>query len=107
MRRGKRDPENWSRYKERWRKAKLNRREERIEEIDRLFEERGWRFFVEPEQRDSWAAWFLHEDVGPDVSDVVRRPTAVKAAEAAWEKFSRRPHVVSGSEGQVESRLYL
>jgi hypothetical protein len=49
---------------------------------------------VGQEQRDSWAAWFFHEEVGPVLNDVVRRPTAVKAAQAAWEKFSNRPHFI-------------
>ena len=97
MRTSKPDPVSWLRYNERRRKAKLSRKEERIDEIRGLFEERGWRLFVEPEQHDSWAAWFLHEDFGPVVSDVVRRPTAVAAALAAWEKFSGRPHVVGNS----------
>jgi hypothetical protein len=74
----------------------LGKEEQRIDEIRRLFEEQGWRLFVEPEDRHSWAAWFLDEEVGPDVSNVVCRLTAVRAAEAAWGKFSGRPHVVNG-----------
>jgi hypothetical protein len=74
---------------------RLRKEERRVDDIRRLFEEQGWCLFVWPEDRQCWAAWFLHEKVGPDVSDVVRRLTAVKAAEAAWEKFSGRPHLVS------------
>jgi hypothetical protein len=78
-----------------WREAKLRPKDEqRIDEFRRLFEEKGWRLFVGQEQRDSWAAWFFHEEVGPVLNDVVRRPTAVKAAQAAWEKFSNRPHFI-------------
>ena len=96
LRTSKPDPDSWLRYSERRREAKLSRKEERIDEIRRLFEERGLRLFVEPDQRDSWAAWFLDEEVGPDVSDVVRKPTAVAAALAAWETFSGRPQLVNG-----------
>jgi hypothetical protein len=55
---------------ERWREAKLSPKEEhRIDTIRRLFEEEGWRLFVKQEERDSWAAWFLQDEVGPILHD--------------------------------------
>jgi hypothetical protein len=69
---------------------------QRIEEIRRSFEERGWRFSLE-EQRGSWAAWFFQDELGPVVNDVVRRPTALRAALAAWEKFRGEPHLAGNS----------
>ena len=81
---------------ESWREAKLSEPDEqRIEGIRRQFEEKGWRFFVKEERRDCWVAWFFQQEVGPILSDAVRRPTAVGAASAALEKFRTGARVQS------------
>jgi len=65
---------------------------QRIEEIRRSFEAKGWRLSVEDE-RDCWVAWFFKEEHGPVITDVVYRRTALGAALAAWEKFKGEPYV--------------
>ena len=61
--------------------------EQRIDEIRRSFDEKGWRFFVD-EEPASAVAWFFHHELGPSTDDVVRRPTPLEAARAAWDKFT-------------------
>jgi hypothetical protein len=73
-------------------------RDERIDEIRRSFEEKGWRLSVN-EERGSWVAWFFHEKVGPSTNAVVRAPTALEAARAAWDKFMSEPHLGGSSRG--------
>ena len=81
----------------RWRHAELSPQDEqRIDEIRRSFEEKGWRLFVQDE-RGSWVAWFFHEERGPTTNDVVRRRTALEAALAAWGKFRSEPHLGASS----------
>ena len=77
---------------ERWRDAKLSPKDEqRIAEIRRSFEEKGWRLFVEQEERHCWVAWFFQEELGPSLNDVVRKRTAVAAALAALAKSTDEP----------------
>ena len=59
----------------------------------------GWRLFVGHEERDVWVAWFYDEELGPALNDVVRGPTAVGAALAAWESFGRQRH--AGGQAQL------
>ena len=70
--------------------------EQRIAEIRRSFEEKGWRLAVNEDYGGAWVAWFFQEELGPTTNDVVRRRTALEAALAAWDTFKSKPRV-SGS----------
>jgi hypothetical protein len=60
---------------------------ERIEQIQRSFEERGWQLSLKQEGRDAWVAWFFQKEAGLVLDHLVRKSTAVGAASSAWEMF--------------------
>jgi hypothetical protein len=68
----------------------MNAGEDRLAEIGRLFEAKGWQLRLD-ETDDGYEAWFYLVGVEASAAQAERGATRLEAAEAAWATYQRKP----------------
>ena len=73
----------------------MNVDEDRVAEIERLFEAKGWQLRLD-ETHEGWEAWFFLVGVEASAATAERGATRLEAAEAAWATYQRKPPLSVG-----------